>query len=156
MEYTEKQNSQKEENGGPEEKKKINETLGKYACTSLSSCKEPASQMFPLSCGIVPPLVKAYSREAPEAKTLTKVTQPSLSSFQSPYHMKIEEALVPVLGRAQILVRRDTNNRYTTQPQSASEDQGHANWASEGQCEPVIVRLPPRGHALGWEELGAP
>ena len=112
--------------------------------------------MFPLSCGIVPPLVKAYSREAPEAKTLTKVTQPSLSSFQSPYHMKIEEALVPVLGRAQILVRRDTNNRYTTQPQSASEDQGHANWASEGQCEPVIVRLPPRGHALGWEELGAP
>ena len=53
----------------------INETLGKYASTSLSSCKEPASQMFPLSCGIVPPLVKAYSREAPEAEALTKVTQ---------------------------------------------------------------------------------
>lgn len=65
-------------------------------------------------------------------------------------------ALVPVLGRAQILVRRDTNNIYTTQPQSVSEDQGRANWASEGQCEPVIVRLPPRGHALGWEELGGP
>lgn len=127
----------------------INETLGKYASTSLSSCKEPASQMFPLSCGIVPPLVKAYSREAPEAEALTKVTQASLSSFQSPYHMKIEEALVPVLGRAQIFVRRDTNNMYMAQPQSTSEDQGRANWAAEGQCEPVTVRFPPRGHALG-------
>lgn len=34
--------------------KKINETLGKYASTSFSSSKEPASQMFPLRCGTVP------------------------------------------------------------------------------------------------------
>lgn len=34
--------------------KKINESLGKYASNSFSSSKGPASQMFPLRCGIVP------------------------------------------------------------------------------------------------------
>ena len=147
MEYVAKQNSQEEENGGPE--KKLMKPWENMQAPPSLLVKSELLKCFHLDVELPPPMVKPSSREAPVAKALPKVTEPSLGSFQNPYHTKIWDALDLVLGRTQILGRRDTNKIYTAQSQRTSEDQGCTNRES-GRAAWACDRQGPTQRTRAW------